>query len=270
MALRDLNSYSVILGVFFNAGYDKTVTLAQVFWLKDANAQPHRLLTACERDLSIANDFSGFGKEMSGLRKQLRAKGVELFDTFPPYGSWFRRRFGINNEQALDLFHQNAEITALREQTEEAETRAQNELNESGVNITRAQAEHDQLQRELTGLKSRISNIDEAQIVIRRSLCEALALNEASMPFAGELLLSNCLSLCRSLAFMTHFWYALFIINQTEQSVMGTELSGRGGIQHLQCAKSGVDPLTKHPQILVKCPKYNYERTFLRWRATYW
>jgi len=374
VALRDLNSYSVILGVFFNAGYDKTVTLAQVFWMKDSNAQPARLFTACERDLSIANDFSGFGKEISGLRKQLRAQGVELFDSFPPYGSWFRRRFGINNEQALDLFHQtvslksvgnltdfvrshmleafdvepriraliahfddlnhahdavlkakqqvamltplvedcerqrqlvqtqeslracrdalrpwfaalklellekrlvtltdelnrhqvaverleeqerqqrqqerelrrsiaenggdriariseeilrqqdelehrrqkavryaelmrtlerqpaedaetllrqNAEITALREQTEADENRIQNELYERGVNITRAQTEHDQLQREITGLKSRVNNIDEAQIAIRRSLCEALNLDEANMPFAGELL----------------------------------------------------------------------------------
>jgi len=36
VALRDPNNYSVILGVFHNAGYDQTVTLAQVFWLKDA------------------------------------------------------------------------------------------------------------------------------------------------------------------------------------------------------------------------------------------
>jgi uncharacterized protein YPO0396 len=36
VALRGPNSYSVILGVFHNAGYDQTVTLAQVFWLKDA------------------------------------------------------------------------------------------------------------------------------------------------------------------------------------------------------------------------------------------
>ena len=42
VALRDFNSYSVILGVFQNAAYDKTVTLAQVFWMKEANAQPAR------------------------------------------------------------------------------------------------------------------------------------------------------------------------------------------------------------------------------------
>ncbi len=35
VALRDHTSYSVILGTFHNAGYDQTVTLAQVFWMKE-------------------------------------------------------------------------------------------------------------------------------------------------------------------------------------------------------------------------------------------
>jgi len=115
VALRDLNSYSVILGVFANEGYQKTVTLAQVYWMKDASGTPERLLVACEQDLSIATDFSGFGKEMAGLRKQLRARNVELFDTFPPYGAWFRRRFGIDNEQALDLFLQTVSLKSVRQ-----------------------------------------------------------------------------------------------------------------------------------------------------------
>ncbi len=113
VALRDANRYSVILGVFRNVGYDKTVTLAQVFWIKDANAQPARLYAACERDLSIAADFSGFGSEIAGLRKRLRADGVDVFDGFPPYGAWFRRRFGIANEQALDLFHQTVSLKSV-------------------------------------------------------------------------------------------------------------------------------------------------------------
>jgi uncharacterized protein YPO0396 len=113
VALRDLNSYSVILSVFYNAGYNKTVTLAQVFWMKEAGAQPARLYAACDRDLSIAADFSGFGAEIVGLRKRLRGAGVELFDSFPPYGYWFRRRFGIENEQALDLFHQTVSLKSV-------------------------------------------------------------------------------------------------------------------------------------------------------------
>jgi uncharacterized protein YPO0396 len=118
VALRDLNSYSVILGVFHNAGYDRTVTLAQVFHLKDAGAPPSRLFAACERDLSIAADFSDFGSEMKDLRRKLRASNVELFDSFPPYGAWFRRRLGIENEQALDLFHQTVSLKSVGNLTE--------------------------------------------------------------------------------------------------------------------------------------------------------
>lgn len=113
VALRDQNNYSVILAVFHNAGYEKTVTLAQVFWSKDPAGQPGRFYAACERDLSISEDFSNFGSEISALRKKLRSADVELFESFPPYGAWFRRRFGIDNEQALDLFLQTVSLKSV-------------------------------------------------------------------------------------------------------------------------------------------------------------
>ena len=113
VALRDANSYSVILGVFHNAGYDQTVTLAQVFWMKDAQSQPARFYVAVERDLSIAHDFANFGTDMTQLRKKLRSSGVEIEDSFPKYGAWFRRRFGIDNEQALELFHQTVSMKSV-------------------------------------------------------------------------------------------------------------------------------------------------------------
>jgi uncharacterized protein YPO0396 len=113
VALRDTNSYSVVLGVFHNAGYDQTVTLAQVFWLKDPQGQPARLYVGIDRELSIAQDFSHFGSDITALRRRLRADGAELFESFPPYGAWFRRRFGIGNEQALDLFHQTVSMKSV-------------------------------------------------------------------------------------------------------------------------------------------------------------
>ena len=113
VALRDASSYSVILGVFRNEGYDQAVTLAQVFWLKDPQGQPARLFVAAERGLAIADDFSGFGSDITALRKKLRAAGCELFDSFPPYGAWFRRRFGIEHEQALELFHQTVSMKSV-------------------------------------------------------------------------------------------------------------------------------------------------------------
>ncbi len=113
VALRDQDTYSVILGRFHNAGYDQTVTLAQVFWMKDAHGQPARLFVGAERALSIAGDFADFGPDITALRKKLRATGAEVFDSFPPYGAWFRRRFGIDNEQALELLHQTVSMKSV-------------------------------------------------------------------------------------------------------------------------------------------------------------
>ena len=113
VSLRDQNSYSVILGVFHNAGYDQTVTLAQVFWMKEAQGQPARFFLGAERALSIGADFAHFGSDIAQLRKKLRGLGAELHDSFPPYAAWFRRRFGIENDQALELFHQTVSMKSV-------------------------------------------------------------------------------------------------------------------------------------------------------------
>lgn len=113
VGLREPGSYSVILGVFHNAGYDQTVTLAQVFWLKEAQGQPARFYVCADGDLSIARDFSQFGHDMAALKKRLKSAGALVEESFPPYGAWFCRRFGINNKQALDLFHQTVSMKSV-------------------------------------------------------------------------------------------------------------------------------------------------------------
>ena len=113
VSLRDQNSYSVILGIFHNAGYDQTVSLAQVFWMKEAQGQPARFFLGAERELSIVSDFASFGSDINQLKKRLRTLGAEMHDTFPPYAAWFRRRFGIENDQALELFHQTVSMKSV-------------------------------------------------------------------------------------------------------------------------------------------------------------
>ncbi|MGH8663231.1 MAG: ATP-binding protein [Burkholderiales bacterium] len=113
VSLRDPNSYSAILGVFRNAAYDQTVTLAQVFWMKEPQGQPERLFACAERELSIAEDFAQFGTDIAQLRRRLRARKVEVETTFPKYAAWFRRRLGIENEQALELFHQTVSMKSV-------------------------------------------------------------------------------------------------------------------------------------------------------------
>ena len=112
--LRDHNSYSVILAYFYNEGYDRHVTLAQVFWFRDTQGQPARFHVIADRPLSITGDFSAFGREIKALRKRLRSgRQVEIFDSFPPYGAALRRRFGIGNEQALELFNQTVSLKSV-------------------------------------------------------------------------------------------------------------------------------------------------------------
>lgn len=119
VALRDHNHYSVILGHFYNEGFDRHVTLAQVFWIRDVQGQPGRFYAVADRPLSIPEDFAGFGSDINDLRKRLRAsRDVELHDTFPPYGAAFRRRFGIGNEQALELFNQTVSMKSVGNLTE--------------------------------------------------------------------------------------------------------------------------------------------------------
>ena len=113
VSLRDHSCYAVILGVFHNAGYDQTVTLAQVFWMKEAQGQPARLFVSAERDLSIAADFTQFGTDIAQLRKRLRAAKIDINDSFQRYAAWFRRRFGIDNDQALELFLQTVSMKSV-------------------------------------------------------------------------------------------------------------------------------------------------------------
>src|SRR5262249_44471502 len=113
---RDATKFSVILGVFANEGYAETVTVAQVFWMRggDTGGQPDRFYVTADSALSISPHFSDFGADMTQLRKRLRAQqGVRLHDGFPEYGKDFRRRLGIESEQAMELFHQTVSMKSV-------------------------------------------------------------------------------------------------------------------------------------------------------------
>ena len=115
VALRDGTKYSVILGVFGNEGYGATVTIAQVFWLRgaDVGGQPDRFYVTADKPLSVAGDFADFGSEITALRRRLRADGAQIYDSFPEYGKEFRRRLGIESEQAMELFHQTVSMKSV-------------------------------------------------------------------------------------------------------------------------------------------------------------
>lgn len=119
VALRGAGDYSVILGIFHNEGYGQTTSLAQVFWQKDLKGQPARFHVVSSTDLSISRDFSGFGSDISALKKQLKTlAGTELFDDFRSYSMTFRRIMGLQNEQALELFHQTVSMKSVGDLTD--------------------------------------------------------------------------------------------------------------------------------------------------------
>ena len=107
-------THSVILGVFYNEVLSQTVSLAQVFFQKDSSGQPDRFFVVADRALSIKDDFSDFGKELSELKRRLKKEDtIEIYNRFNEYGYSFRRRFGLKNEQALDLFHQTVSLKTV-------------------------------------------------------------------------------------------------------------------------------------------------------------
>ena len=106
-------TFSVILGVFVNHGYNETVTLAQVFQQRESTGQPYRFYVTATKALSIATDFADFGTDLRDLRKRLRAGGAEIFDEFPKYATSLRRLLGVRSEQALELFHQTVSMKSV-------------------------------------------------------------------------------------------------------------------------------------------------------------
>ncbi|HEX5660642.1 MAG TPA: SbcC/MukB-like Walker B domain-containing protein [Polyangiales bacterium] len=117
--LRGRNSYSVLLAVFHSEDLNESVTLAQVFWMRDPDGQPARLCVVADGVLSIGEDFAEFGSDLNNLRKRLRKRpDTEVEESFSKYAAAFRRRFGIENEQALDLFHQTVSMKSVGNLTE--------------------------------------------------------------------------------------------------------------------------------------------------------
>jgi uncharacterized protein YPO0396 len=112
--LRGEDTFTVLLARFHNAGFDQVVTLAQVFWLKDQKRNPERFFVVAETPLSIAEHFSDFGSDILDLKKRLkRLKRVTVLDNFKEYSSRFRHLFGIQNEQALELFYQTVSMKSV-------------------------------------------------------------------------------------------------------------------------------------------------------------
>ena len=86
----------------------------------DVGGQPDRFYVTADSALSIAGDFRDFGADMTQLRKRLQGGQPASGSTtrFPEYGRDFRRRLGIESEQAMELFHQTVSMKSVGNLTE--------------------------------------------------------------------------------------------------------------------------------------------------------
>jgi uncharacterized protein YPO0396 len=76
VSLRGPESYSVLLGRFFNELLGPNVTPAQVFWAKGPQGTPARLFVVADIPLSIKEHFSGFGSDINSLKKTAARDGA--------------------------------------------------------------------------------------------------------------------------------------------------------------------------------------------------
>ncbi|HCB2601968.1 TPA: hypothetical protein OT044_000857 [Citrobacter koseri] len=111
----DDKHYSVLLAVFYSEALQKTISLAQVFWLKPGETKLKRLYIVAQRAISVESDFSGFGSRVNELRKKLRRdSALELADTFPPYQQAFSKQLGLGSDgRALELFNQTISMKSV-------------------------------------------------------------------------------------------------------------------------------------------------------------
>ncbi|OPX93723.1 MAG: Chromosome partition protein Smc [Pelotomaculum sp. PtaB.Bin104] len=118
-SLRDTNHYSVLLATFQDQGLSQYVTLVQFFWFQDAQKLPARFYVVADKEMWIAQDFSKFERDIRVLKKRLKhSNRVHVFEDYTRYAEVFRRKFGIVQEQALDLFQQTISMKKVEVLTE--------------------------------------------------------------------------------------------------------------------------------------------------------
>ena len=116
--LRTEEDYSVILGHFFNRGYEKGLTLAQVFWMKNGNVD--KFFVTSEKDLNIKDHFSLMDDtDILSLKKRIKElDNTNIFDNFKDYSNKFRPFFGISSDKVLELFFQTVSMKSIGKLTE--------------------------------------------------------------------------------------------------------------------------------------------------------
>ncbi len=113
VALRDENSFTVLLARFENEGFDENYSVAQFLYI--GNSKVQKFFVSSRSSLEIKKDFLDVDfKDIRALKKYLRGlKHTEVYESFIEYAKDFKRAVGIKNEQALNLFYQTVSLKSI-------------------------------------------------------------------------------------------------------------------------------------------------------------
>lgn len=110
--LRGSGEFSILLAVFANHHLGECTTLVQILW--EVNEKIDETYAIARHDRTIREHLADLGQSRD-LKKTLKARGFDAFDTFSAYAETFRGRLGVPNEAALEVFNQAIGVKEVSE-----------------------------------------------------------------------------------------------------------------------------------------------------------
>ena len=109
--------YTVLLGVFRNRRESKSVTLAQILWIK-SNGDTAKLFIVEPRALTISGDLAGF-PSIAAIKETLKERGIEYVEKFQSYSERFHRLLRLNADRnPMDIFNQTVAVKDIKNLTQ--------------------------------------------------------------------------------------------------------------------------------------------------------
>src|SRR6266478_3245171 len=131
------------------------------------------------------------GDRIENLKREIAGRErlkVERMGRAEQYAG-FARAAGLPEVLDADAFAANRATIALEsEAIQVRKDETQNAITDESVALQQLRAQHAEIDREITSLKQRRSNIPTNMLAIRESLCRELNVDEERFPFAGELI----------------------------------------------------------------------------------
>ncbi|NJC27013.1 ATP-binding protein [Neolewinella antarctica] len=155
-------SYSVLIANFTNEGTGEKVALTQVLWTVKGS-KVERLYLVGTKYLSVSADFSDFNHDINTLRRRLKGRNdVEVHTSFTRYFNEFRRRFGIKQPEALDLFYQTVSMKQVGNLTEFVRERmlGRTEIMEEIDSLVKSYAEADTAHQAVQSARKQLETLE--------------------------------------------------------------------------------------------------------------